>query len=299
MKRKVECGNLSPSKRADIGKGKDEDVPELISQSPPLLDIFYSLHQEKQKASDELKKAITNRYENKPFVSKHSYFPKSFQPLFSSQSELGKPVKIDKEYKNAFFSNLATVNYFHTYISGIFTLGLIGGIGKQFKTEEKKKYKTYADTDGLYQLIDDQKRYIPNGFYRYIVSPKGGLYILTDDIHNAFHNSIRGSQPVQCAGEVMIRNGKIGMIGNQSGHYRPTRAQLVRTLGGLYAAGLILNDDANVKCFKIDGYLSYSIQDIGTIADLIHSGEIKIPSPWQATPDIHDMMAQNSVAFKI
>lgn len=238
---------------------------------------------------EQLDTALKNRYENNPTVSKHAWLPKVFQPLFSIQRELGKPVKVGNEYKNPAFSNLATVDYLHTYVWGTITLGFFHGTGKQFNTEEKKKYKTHIDDNGLYQIIENKKRYIANGEYRYIISPKGGLYILTDYEKNTFHNSIRASQPVQCAGGITIIDGEIYGINNASGHYKPTLTHLLKAIGGLYAAGFISNVEAHVQCLDLKSW-SPSLISIGKIGDLIRAGEIKIPHAWTATQDIHDKM---------
>ncbi len=251
--------------------------------------LFGAKH--KKKDPEVLEQAITrNRYQNNPTsLPSYSYGPLLLQSFFSKQTVFGKPVKPGKAYPNAFFSNLATVHYVHTYLSGILTLGFHGGVGKQFLKKEKKQFKTYCDSEGLYQLINDNKVYIKDGSYRYVVSPKGGLYILTEKENNCFHNAIRASQPVQCAGEVMIINNQIKEIGNQSGHYRPSREQLLRTVGGLYAAGF-LNLDVEICAFSINGVLSYSIEGIGTLKKLIKQDAVKIPDSWDATIEFSNKM---------
>ena len=219
----------------------------------------------------------------------YSYSPLLFQSFFAKQTEFGKAVKPGKIYPNAFFSNLASIYYFHTYLSGVLTAGYHGGRGKQFSTVEKKKFKVHCDAEGLYQLTNNNKEYIKTGLYRYVVSPKGSLYILTEENNNYFHNTLRASQPVQCAGKVMIRKGKIIIIGNESGHYRPNEEQLLRTIGGLYAAGF-LKLDVQVKAFVIDGFFSFTTRSLGTIKELIKQDEIKIPNPWKATSEFSNKM---------
>lgn len=250
---------------------------------------------EEEQAAIELEIAKRNNiYVNTPTaLPTYHYGPRVFQPLFSTQRELGKPVVDGKTYTNIFFDNLASVNYFHTYISGYLTCRLHGGLGRQFTTGEKKKYKTYVDGDELYQYHEGQKIYIADGDYRYVVSPKGGLYIISDYSDDVFHNSIRGSQPVQCAGAVEISDGRITKISNESGHYRPTKAQLLRTLGGLYAAKFI-DSETRVRCFTVTGFMSSSTENIGTIGTLIRSNDIWMPTPWQATQDICARMSARS-----
>ena len=261
----------------------------LAGSSLTAVELLGATH--KKEDPEVIEQAINrNRYENNPMsLSSYSYSPLLMQSFFVKQTEFGKPVKPGKVYSNAFFSNLASVHYFHTYLSGILTLGFHGGVGKQLLATEKKQFKTHCDAGGLYQLNNNNKEYIKNGLYRYVVSPKGGLYILTDKDNTCFHNAIRASQPVQCAGEVMIINNQIEIIGNESGHYRPTREQLLRTVGGLYAAGF-LNLKVNVKAFVADGFFSYSIQNIGTLKQLIKQDEIKIPHSWEATAEFSNKM---------
>ncbi|HRE32724.1 MAG TPA: hypothetical protein PLD88_12170, partial [Candidatus Berkiella sp.] len=172
-----------------------------------------------------------------------------FKQLFARQFELGKPVKIDKIYPNAFFTDLAPVYYWFTYVSGYLSCGLMGGKGKQLNTTDKQQYKVLIHNRRCAFKQDRNKQPIRTGYYRYIVSPKGGLYIFDANDGTLFHNSIRASQPVQCAGALYIDNGFITYINNSSGHYRPTRAQFMRTLGGLYAAGYI-DESTGVSSFN-------------------------------------------------
>ncbi|MFA6302036.1 MAG: hypothetical protein WC627_02745, partial [Legionella sp.] len=178
-----------------------------------------------------------SRYDNHPYtLPKYSCDPCAVFSFFSRQRVFGKPVKVGKEYKNAFFADLTSINYFHTYVIGLL---MLGSIGKQLDCKEKKRFKTYVDIDGLYLIEDGEKKRITNGDFRYVVSPKGGLYIFINMNGGSYHNSMRASQPVQCAGCIRIQNGKIESIDNRSGHYCPTKENFLRTLGGLYAAGFI------------------------------------------------------------
>jgi hypothetical protein len=169
-------------------------------------------------------------------------------PLFtaSKQSVYGKPLKLDKQYPNAYFTNLAHEHFFYTYIFRIFTLGFFDG--KAFTSAEKKKYKVYGDDIGLYQYYNGNKHYLEDGDYLYIVSPKGGLYALKEKVR---HNAVRAAQPVQCAGHTTIKNKQIVLIKNDSGHYCPTTEQFYRTVRGLYVAKLITLD-AIVELFDMN-----------------------------------------------
>lgn len=227
------------------------------------------------------------KYHNAPdVIQSYSYIP-YFKHLFASQPELGKPVKIGKTYANAFFDDLAPVHYFFTYIAGFLSGGCIGGKGAQLNSEQKRPFKIHADKNGCCYFKQNPTEKIPNGQYRYIVSPKGGVYIFDAD-PSLFHNSIRGSQPVQSAGSLYLDNGFITRIDNSSGHYRPSRTQFMRALGGLYAAKFI---DEGTKVFTVDAsYFALTHKREGAVDELMRSGDIQIPEAWQATDEVHHKM---------
>lgn len=227
-------------------------------------------------------------YPHAPDVTQnYSYMP-YFKSLFATQAELGKPVKVGKTYTNAFFDDLAPVHYFFTYIAGFLSGGLYGGKGAQLNAQQKRQYKICADENGRCFFKNNSTAKIPSGYYRYIVSPKGGLYIFDAD-PSLFHNSIRGSQPVQCAGSLYLNNGFITRIDNSSGHYRPSRSQFMRTLGGLYAARFI-DEGTKVFTLNVNSLFSTHHNHEGAIDELMTSGDIQIPQPWQATQTIHHKM---------
>ena len=213
-----------------------------------------------------------NPLEIKFFENPWVCFSLIIESFTSKQTKFGKPMKPEKKYPNAFFSDLAYVDYSHTYLPGILTAGAFDGVGKQYSEAEKKQFKVYGDAGGLYQINNNNKKYIADNVYRYIVSPKGGLYIFTNEIDNCFHNAMRASQPVQCAGMVWINNNQISSIDNASGHYLPTEKQLLRTIDGLYTAGF-LNSNVNVKTCVESPSHHVRMKDMGTIKDLIN--EIK------------------------
>lgn len=230
-----------------------------------------------QALDEEIKQALSkNTYTNVPSASQtYSLLPKCVDSLFR-QSEFGKPMKKGKKYPNVFFTDLASVQRLLTY--GCRT-------GKQFSTTEKKKFKTYVDESGLYQLCDATKNYIKDGSHLYIVSPKGGLYIFPfSEGREYFHNSIRASQPVQCAGQLIIENKKIIKINNGSGHYKPTTEQLLRTVGGLFAAGFV-DLDVVLRAYAFTQY--GGIDYLGSIRELIKEGRLKIPTSVIARGDEH------------
>lgn len=238
----------------------------------------------------EEKKLQIEYYKNTPEIpTSYSYVP-VLTRLLSTQSELGNPVKTRENkpdgYSNIFFSNLVTAQ----------TLAFRGR--KQLTTEEKKKYKTYLDKEKgcLYRLINDIKTNVPNGIYSYIVSPKGGVYIFEGEDHG----SIRGFQPVQCAGEVLIRNGKIYVINMAAKDYFCNWDQYFRTLGGLYAAGFI--DEKTEYCFVMELRFYEKLGGKGgchTIEDLIKSngGDFKVPTLWTPDEDFPEKMRRSALSW--
>lgn len=238
-------------------------------------------------------KITSNNYDNSvpETLPTYSYTPSSIHSFFVKQKELGKPVKVGKKYTNAFFDDLASIDYMHTYVTGMLLPRICGGggIGHEFDTQEKKQYKANSDEYGLYRMIEGKKHYIPNGDYRYVVSPKGGLYIFPLRLENVYHNGVRASQPVQCAGGMTIKNGQITLIDNGSGHYRPTQKQFFRTLGGLYAANLI-DEDTKIESFEIGYFGIPRFSPMGNMGRLIHGKIIKVPNGWEATDELHAKM---------
>ncbi|MCS5709939.1 hypothetical protein [Candidatus Berkiella aquae] len=229
------------------------------------------------------------RYPHFPDITQSYCYIPFFKQLFARQPELGNPVKIQQIYPNVFFTDLAPVYYWFTYVSGYLSCGLNGGKGTQLNATQKQQYKVHLHNKRCTFKINPKKEPICTGYYRYIVSPKGGLYIFDAIDDSIFHNSIRASQPVQCAGTLYMDNGFITYINNASGHYRPTRAQLMRTLGGLYAAGFI-DEATEVSSFHVKHLFSGSLKKEGDVGDLMSTNDIQIPEPWQATKFVHDKM---------
>lgn len=65
----------------------------------------------------------------------------------------------------------------------------------------------------------------------------------------AYHSSITGGRPVDAAGEIEIRDGRVLAISNLSGHYRPDPEHLLNTLSWLAGRGI---DVSGVKVGVLD-----------------------------------------------
>ena len=175
--------------------------------------------------------------------------PLSREKGLNQQQPLGKEKKADKHYPNADFSNLCKMSdeevrkdrkYFQEHI-----------INNYFTTDFKKQFKVYRHGEKLCFLRNEHFMPLPSGKYGFIVSPKGGLYAIfhpagaanPTEIQNKefFHSLFRAGQPVQSAGffSYDARAGHITDIFRDSGHYKPTFDQHLRTCLGLVDAGIL------------------------------------------------------------
>ena len=110
----------------------------------------------------------------------------------------------------------------------------------------------YRNLDGHHQIKDNQ--------YVYIISPKGGLYIINvndrdkeqfkaKDLLFYHHSTPRAGNPVLCAGNIKIEDGVITEIDNSSGHYSPSTESLIFSICWLFEQG-ILNEQCFVKIYN-------------------------------------------------
>ena len=166
----------------------------------------------------------------------------TLQRTLNKQTPLGKEKKATKFYPNAREERLAK----NTELKRDEQRHQEGNL-QYFTTAIKKQFKVTRSHEGL--MRGGQS--LPAGVYGYIVSPKGGLYAIseTDSTDqqllrtfgsSAFnHSLIRAGEPVQSAGEFYTNGPQITYINCSSGHYEPTWAQHVETVQGLLAAGFV------------------------------------------------------------
>ncbi len=114
------------------------------------------------------------------------------------------------------------------------------------ETKEKKPYKVRLDVNKnqLYRRIDRKTKsddIIPTGIYLYVVSTNGGLYLL-NEAYKIRHSTIRNGRDVLCAGHMIVRDGNITMMDNNSGHYKPGKKNLHIAAMHLYHQGLLSLD---------------------------------------------------------
>jgi len=80
------------------------------------------------------------------------------------------------------------------------------------------------------------------GYALFVMDADGVLYVTfeaeRDRVH---HSSLLAGAPVACAGELLVFDGRLLLITNQSGHYRPPPRALAQALDALRRAGADLS----------------------------------------------------------
>lgn len=150
-------------------------------------------------------------------------------------------------------------------------------------SEEKKPYKIKLHSDGLLYRAIDAGQPISDASYMYIVSPKGGLYLVNskEQTEIQHHSSIRAGQPIFCGGYLTITAGKITTIDALSGHYHPTNKQLLMACLELNRQG-ILSQKCKIELLHPNHIIS--------VKDLLHRPQYqKIRNEFHFT--IHDTLA--------
>lgn len=90
------------------------------------------------------------------------------------------------------------------------------------------------------------------GFAIYVMDERGELFVSFEAERHAFHHSsLLAGGRVAAAGEMIIINGKLYAINNQSGHYRPPPIALERVIRVLKSRGVKF-DGVLVKRFGSD-----------------------------------------------
>lgn len=114
-------------------------------------------------------------------------------------------------------------------------------------------------------LVDAQdKSYNTTGFENtnmYAIDGYGNLFVtdaigLTKHVEYFNHSSFNAGKAVMSAGELTIVQGKLTRINNNSGHYKPTRANLHTAVKFFTEEGLDLSN-ANVEVKTDKGWDSY------------------------------------------
>jgi hypothetical protein len=73
------------------------------------------------------------------------------------------------------------------------------------------------------------------GFGIYVMSGEGNLHVGSHSVGHYHHSSLLAGKNVAGAGEIVVREGKILCLSNKSGHYQPSRSDLLNVLAVLQA----------------------------------------------------------------
>lgn len=109
---------------------------------------------------------------------------------------------------------------------------------------EREDYKLHVDDDGL--MRTSSGRLFDTTHAGSLYQPQGGRAIFVMDQHGDIfaskhqieghfhHSSFLGGEPVGAAGELGVKDGKVQLISNNSGHYRPTKTDAYNFIKHLY-----------------------------------------------------------------
>jgi hypothetical protein len=116
---------------------------------------------------------------------------------------------------------------------------------RYFKDQTRKTLEIGVDEDGLLRKADGK---LLNTCYPvtadcppaiFVMDEKGKIYVydgdyLSETMELIFHSSLLAGKPVASAGEIFVKDGKIVIINDRSGHYHPSPeifGQVVEELG--------------------------------------------------------------------
>ena len=97
----------------------------------------------------------------------------------------------------------------------------------------KSLIKPFSNTD------QQKQTNLQRGLAIYVMNAKGEIWLSFDSKDHYFHHStLLAGQPIAAAGEMIIFQGKLYAINNQSGHYQPPPIVLKRVLSVLENKGV-------------------------------------------------------------
>jgi hypothetical protein len=103
-----------------------------------------------------------------------------------------------------------------------------------------KDGKVYDATGKLFDTRGASTAFKHNkGRAIFVMDATGAMYISNEQTRGKFHHSsFFGGKPVAAAGDIRIENGMITIISRNSGHYRPSLAQLNQAINHLKSQGI-------------------------------------------------------------
>ena len=157
------------------------------------------------------------------------------------QAQYGKPKKSSKTYVNYPEGMLNQMRIAYWRVDPTSSVPYLNPM-------QKKRFKIRVSDNGqICRRVGEKQEKASAGSYLYAISPKGGLYGITNEdrkqghVSLSYHHStVRAGQDVLCAGHFEVNeNSEIIGIDNGSGHYSPTSESFVFSVLWLYDSGII------------------------------------------------------------
>lgn len=115
--------------------------------------------------------------------------------------------------------------------------------------------KLYTSDDRLFDTKSLVTHFSGPGFAIYVMSREGNIHVSSHSVGYRHHSSLLGGAMVAGAGEMKVTAGKIEILSNKSGHYRPDPFHLLQTIHSLYLKGVPI--DFRITCLGKDGAKNY------------------------------------------
>ncbi|MFC7344562.1 putative T7SS-secreted protein [Saccharopolyspora griseoalba] len=109
---------------------------------------------------------------------------------------------------------------------------------------QREAFRLHVDEDGLLRDADGDLfdssgastvQHPDDGRAIFVMDENGRIYASTDHEAGRFHHSsFLSGQPAAAAGELVVKDGKVELITNQSGHYKPMEADIAQFMRHLF-----------------------------------------------------------------
>lgn len=94
---------------------------------------------------------------------------------------------------------------------------------------QTQSYRTYLQSQTA-QVQSSDRHPVNTGKYMYLLNNQNEMYVQMKKRGQANHTSLSSGQAVLAAGHIYVVDGKIKTIDTQSGHYQPTKEQILNIL---------------------------------------------------------------------
>jgi hypothetical protein len=99
-----------------------------------------------------------------------------------------------------------------------------------YSSEQQQKAQVFVDENGQFAFANGR---LADGDWIFVVDQSGRMIASRADDGRVHHSSLSGGEPVMMAGELKISGGKLSVITNKSGHFRPDADAFKQFLGDL------------------------------------------------------------------